>query len=139
MFSPEVSRQYAIAFQFEPFTSMSFEERFRVVECLEKAASMADVPMDIKAMYKIAMGKPKRSGRRKNAFCIDAELHNADWTKQTWDLDIHTAEELDAYLKNSGQTPKQFMKLPVFEAGARSLDWLAEWGNKQNKRTLHNR
>lgn len=44
---------------------------------------------------------------------IDAELINADWTKQTRDLPPEDSEEFKALLKASGMTLAQFRKLPA--------------------------
>ncbi len=58
---------------------------------------------------------------------IDAQLHNADWTKRTWDLlDITTKEELLTYLERKGMTIKDFKKLPVYKFNKDKLDFLKD-------------
>lgn len=54
----------------------------------------------------------------------DRDLLNADWTKQTWDLPVHTLVGLREYLKGRGMTPAQFKKLPVYQLNVQKLPWL---------------
>ena len=51
---------------------------------------------------------------------IDAELHNADWTKQTWDLPPIDSQEFKDLLKSWGITMEDFKKLPVYKARNRA-------------------
>jgi len=46
---------------------------------------------------------------------IDAQLHNADWTKQSWDLPPYKSEEFMEHLENTGMTLEHFRTLPVYE------------------------
>ena len=46
---------------------------------------------------------------------IDANLENADWTKQSWDLPKYKSKEFMDWLKSSGMTLEQFRKLPVYK------------------------
>jgi len=46
---------------------------------------------------------------------IDANIENADWTKQTWDLPKYKSKEFMDWLKSSGMTLTQFRKLPVYK------------------------
>lgn len=48
---------------------------------------------------------------------LDADLRNADWTKQTWDLiDVTTEEELVRYLRGKGMSLEAFKRLPAYKA-----------------------
>lgn len=53
---------------------------------------------------------------------LDADLGNADWTKQTWDLPCETPEELADYLEMAGIDPALFAELPV----AQAAPWLTD-------------
>jgi hypothetical protein len=53
---------------------------------------------------------------------VDAELRNADWTKQSWDLPFDTEAELEQYLKAVGMSRAHWNKLPV----AAAAPWLGE-------------
>ena len=57
---------------------------------------------------------------------IDADLDNADWTKRTWDLPYHNAEDLRAHLKAVGQTVAEFKRLPVYRFNVDKLEWLRD-------------
>lgn len=46
---------------------------------------------------------------------VDADPRNADWPKRTWDLDIHSIEELLEYLDDRGMSVTDFKKLPVYQ------------------------
>lgn len=60
-------------------------------------------------------------------FNIDADPHNADWTKRTWDLlDIDSKEKLLRYLERTGMTVEQFKKLPVYQFNKDKLDFLKD-------------
>ena len=56
----------------------------------------------------------------------DAELANADWTKQTWDIPAKNVRELRAFLKTQGTTVAQFKALPVYRQNVGRLPWLRE-------------
>ncbi len=43
----------------------------------------------------------------------DADLHNADWTKQTWDLPPYKSKAFLSYLQ--GRTLEDFRALPVYQ------------------------
>ena len=45
---------------------------------------------------------------------IDANLENADWTKQSWDLPKYKSKEFMDWLESSEMTLAQFKKLPVY-------------------------
>jgi len=50
------------------------------------------------------------------AINLDAQLSNADWCKQTWDIpDITTEEQLKAYLKRKHITWGHFKVLPAYQ------------------------
>jgi hypothetical protein len=46
---------------------------------------------------------------------LDADLSNADWTKQSWDLPRYGSKKFEEYLKQSGMTLEEFQKLPVYQ------------------------
>ena len=46
---------------------------------------------------------------------IDANLENADWTKQKWDLPKYKSKEFMELLKFSGMTLEHFRTLPVYK------------------------
>lgn len=53
--------------------------------------------------------------RRRPVINLDANLFNADWTKQTWDLPPYKSEEFMAYLQATGSTLERFRQLPVYQ------------------------
>jgi len=53
---------------------------------------------------------------------IDADLENADWTKQTWDLPKYKSDEFIEWLTQSGMTLTQFKKLPVYQFNKDKLE-----------------
>lgn len=53
---------------------------------------------------------------------IDADLENADWTKQTWDLPKYKSKEFMDWLRFSGMTLTQFKKLPVYQLNKDKLE-----------------
>jgi len=55
---------------------------------------------------------------------LDADLHNADWTKQSWDLPAHNVQELRDLLKAQGTTVAAFKRLPVYKFNVDKLPWL---------------
>lgn len=55
---------------------------------------------------------------------IDADLTNADWPKQSWDLPVSTVGELRRHLKAQGITIAQFKRLPVYRLNVSKLAWL---------------
>ncbi len=72
--------------------------------------------------------KPKRA-----VFSIDANLHNADWPKQSWDLlDIDSIDKLRAYLGAHRISAESFMALPVYQANVERMPWLKELANEPN-------
>jgi hypothetical protein len=62
------------------------------------------------------------------AIFADANLLNADWTKQSWDLDANTVEKLREYLESTGQTVERFKSLPVYrlDVDKPGMEWLKE-------------
>lgn len=61
----------------------------------------------------------------KMAINIDEHLHNADWTKSTWDLlDVNSKKALTEYLKKSGMTLAHFKKLPIYQFNKNKIPWL---------------
>ena len=58
----------------------------------------------------------------------DAMTENADWTKQTWDLPVHSVEELRAYLEARDITVEHFKTLPVYTLNVEKpgLGWLKQ-------------
>jgi hypothetical protein len=57
-------------------------------------------------------GVVKRS--RFMGFNLDANQDNADWPKRTWDLDIHTVDELRAFLAFIGVSVEAFRTWPIY-------------------------
>jgi hypothetical protein len=56
---------------------------------------------------------------------LDANLHNADWTKKTWDrLDIDSEEKLLQYLKRRKMSIEDFKKLPIYKFNRNKMEWL---------------
>ena len=45
---------------------------------------------------------------------IDAEPHNKDWTKQSWDLPKFMSPEFMSWLATTGMSLEDFKKLPVY-------------------------
>jgi len=43
-------------------------------------------------------------------FCLDEDIENADWTKQSWDLPPYKSEEFNKVVKDLGE----FRKLPIY-------------------------
>ncbi len=64
---------------------------------------------------------------------VDQDLHNADWTKQSWDLPPYKSKKFNDYLKTSGMTLDSFKRLPVYRSAVRKgLIVNDEWaGNKK--------
>jgi len=48
-------------------------------------------------------------------FNIDADLDNADWTKQGWDLPPYKSKAFMEQLKFMGMALADFKKLPVYK------------------------
>lgn len=46
---------------------------------------------------------------------LDEFLHNADWTKNTWDLPPYKSEEFMELLASTGSSLASFKKLPVYK------------------------
>jgi hypothetical protein len=59
---------------------------------------------------------------------IDAEPRNADWLKRTWDLDIHDADALRAFLDDIGEAIEDFKKLPIYlwNVEQPGMEWLKD-------------
>jgi uncharacterized protein YaeQ len=55
---------------------------------------------------------------------LDADLTNADWTKQSWDLPAHNVQDLRAWLKDQGTSVAAFKRLPVYKLNVEKLPWL---------------
>ena len=49
------------------------------------------------------------------AFNIDAQPHNADWTKHNWRLPPYKSEEFMDYLESTGMTLEEFRQLPIYK------------------------
>jgi hypothetical protein len=47
---------------------------------------------------------------------LDADLVNADWTKQTWDIPAKNVEELRAFLRQHRMSVKAFKRKPAYLA-----------------------
>jgi hypothetical protein len=56
----------------------------------------------------------------------DASGENADCTKGTWDLGLHTAEELRSWIAAQGMTVESFKRLPVYRRNVDHLPFLRE-------------
>ncbi|MGM0420749.1 MAG: hypothetical protein ACQEQG_07095 [Bacillota bacterium] len=50
---------------------------------------------------------------------IDGQPHNADWTKQSWDLPPYRSEKFMKQLERMDMTLEQFRKLPVYRHAVR--------------------
>ena len=48
-------------------------------------------------------------------FNIDAQPHNADWTKHKWSLPPYNSKEFMDYLKSAGMTIEEFRQLPIYK------------------------
>ena len=57
---------------------------------------------------------------------LDADLANADWTKQTWDLSAKNIGELRAWLTSRGMSVAAFKRLPVYRLNVTKLAWLQD-------------
>lgn len=57
---------------------------------------------------------------------IDADIDNADWTKQSWDLPCRTLDDLREYLRQTGTSVAEFKRLPVYRFNVDTLPWLAD-------------
>ena len=57
---------------------------------------------------------------------IDANLENADWTKQSWDIPAHSVKDLRAWQKRQGMTIAHFKRLPVYRFNVEKLAWLKD-------------
>ena len=68
---------------------------------------------------------------------IDAAIHNADWTKQSWDIDASSVVELEAWLQARGITPEHFKSLPVFKSNVDKLPWLWRWSRQPHIAKSH--
>lgn len=56
----------------------------------------------------------------------DKELHNADWTKRTWDLSqIKSKRLLLQYLSRHNYDLEDFKKLPIYQYALQNKDM--EW------------
>lgn len=64
---------------------------------------------------------------------LDANMGNADWTKQTWDLGIDNIDDLLEYLQDTNMSPEHFMTLPVYQYNVNKLSWLKELAKYTNK------
>lgn len=53
---------------------------------------------------------------------LDADLDNADWPKQSWDLPARNTEQLLSYLNVTGTSVDKFMMLPA----AQAIPWAQE-------------
>ena len=52
--------------------------------------------------------------------CPDANVQNADWTKQSWDLPPYKSPEFLGLLERLGMTLEQFKELPVYHHAVRT-------------------
>ena len=66
------------------------------------------------------IGKLYQKKESKEILNIDADLSNADWTKQSWDLPKYKSKEFMDWLKFSGMTLAQFKTLPVYKLAVQS-------------------
>jgi hypothetical protein len=60
---------------------------------------------------------------------IDANIDNADWTKQTWDFPfMRSVDDLRRWLHESGRTVEGFKQMPVYKHAIRKgyPPWLRE-------------
>ena len=64
---------------------------------------------------KIVNGMVRNTMDQEEPVNLDANLEDADWTKQTWDLPTIGSEEFRKYLESTGQTLEDFKHLPVYK------------------------
>lgn len=57
---------------------------------------------------------------------IDRDVHNADWTKQTWDLPFDNVEDLREWLTSQEMSVEKFKALPVYYLNVEKLTWLKD-------------
>lgn len=57
----------------------------------------------------------EKAMKKESPYNIDANLNDADWVKQSWDLPEYGSKEFNEYLKSSGMTLEKFKKLPVYQ------------------------
>jgi len=60
------------------------------------------------------------------ALMPDQQLHNADWTKQSWDLPWRNVEDARAALEARGMSVAHFKTLPVYRLNVDRVPWLRE-------------
>jgi hypothetical protein len=72
----------------------------------------------------------EKAMKKESLYNIDANLNDADWVKQSWDLPEYGSKEFNEYLKSSGMTLEKFKRLPVYK-------WAVERGEiKDNKKSI---
>lgn len=59
-------------------------------------------------------------------YCIDSDLKNADWTKQSWSIPANSVDELKRFLRSQDMTVAHFKTLPVYRWNVEKLEWLKE-------------
>jgi hypothetical protein len=59
---------------------------------------------------------------------VDANLEDADWTKQTWDIPASDIEELREFLRAHRMTVREFKRKPVYKlnVGKPGFAWLKQ-------------
>ena len=87
---------YATAYQASPSYSFS-NEKF------------------LTALNKVQPQFREKAMKKQSLSNIDANLNDADWTKQSWDLPEYGSKEFDNFLKESGMTLDHFKQLPVYK------------------------
>ena len=53
-------------------------------------------------------------------FNIDGQVHNADWTKQSWDLPAYKSEKFMNQLEANVMILKEFKKLTLYQHAVRN-------------------
>ena len=56
----------------------------------------------------------------------DADPIDADWTKRTWDLNVHNVQDLRRLLKAWGMSVRKFKKLPIYKLNVDKIKWLKD-------------
>ena len=75
-------------------------------------------------MRKKRNDRPPRHG---GVVDLDADLANADWTKQSWDLlGFENADQFRAWLKAQGMTVEEFKRLPAWTLAKDKPEWAKE-------------
>lgn len=61
------------------------------------------------------LGRQVKVMTSRDILYIDAQIHNADWSKQSWDLPPYKSKEFMEQLEMTGMTLEHFKTLPVYK------------------------